>query len=1312
MAERDLLLTALVKEILGPRGGPSEMLAADEDPLDEYITGVLAPHQRPSIEIDADEELVGDDESLGDDQGDPGTGVQSAFDLSSLPSPALDPRSRPASLGLSICLVGSTPVVDLCATWGRYAPTAGGAWQRQPHGALWDAVDCSHEQELVPSSDPGVRVHIRGRQDRGRWRLTIFLVNLTPCADRPQTEHHVYQPQIRVCCHGDVELVALDGGHAGARLRRDGRPPRDDAEEQSLELLYRDRQSLARGHLTSAAWRSIDPERPHPTMPLPAEIPFRWTDGVAVFDPPTLARFSPPDVRTEYVPAIPVNAPDKTWPASVPAPQLDPERLSETWDPADVGAALYPLVAGYETWIVQEEAAARSLPGSHQAAAARHLAVCREALDRMRAGIDLLVSDPDVRLAFCFANRTMALQARWTKGRVNPWWPFQLAFQLLNLPALADRGHQDRGTCDLLWFPTGGGKTEAYLGLAAFTMAIRRLQALRDGAGHEGSGVAVLSRYTLRLLTIQQFRRALALVTAAELLRVDQATGARGWRPQACPDVTDWLWGRPRFSVGLWVGGSVTPNRLQDLTYKDRSGRLITVRGALSILEGRGDGEGEPAQVLSCPACRTVLAVPPDGYRRGERHVLHLVLGDAQPAGSPPSATDLSMASISVTSRRVTSHADSRYSTLSVGVTFSGDVTPENIDSWFHDHVRRLMGPGTWLVAARASRPGYFIHSRPWGRRGTEKAVDFEIFCPSPDCDLTRNVDWAEHTPSGLWPTFPAFSSPDGRGTRSPIPAWTVDEQVYQWCPTMVVATVDKFARLSFEPRAASLFGNVDSFNEHLGYHRRWCPPSGPSTSLPSRPLERPRVGRNISVDRLLPPDLVLQDELHLIEGPLGSMVGIYETAVEALATTTVGTGRTIPKYIASTATVRNADAQVQSLYARHLAVFPPPGLTIDDSFFARSRSIHPLDSDPPGRLYLGVCAPGRGAQTPIVRMWSRLLQHVADRRASGAATSELDPFWTLVGYFNAIRELAGAVALTQQDIIQRLNTIGAPARGLAEDEPMELSSRQDSMRLPALLSDLEAALGGPSDPVNVAVATSMFGTGVDVERLGLMVVHGQPKTTSSYIQATGRVGRRSGGLVATFFRAARPRDLNHYEFFCSYHISLYRFVEPITVNPFAPRARDRALGPVAVALLRQAADIEGMGEVVRVDGRWCAQQPLQRRAIHCRADEMARTRRDADVEAVPLTMERRSQAQPSLRRPPADDVLTHTAAELDCWQQLAARTGGQLVYYESTMVNPPSRPVVLGDLAHEVARTGVAYEDAPNSLRDVEATVTIRGWR
>jgi hypothetical protein len=1303
--ERDLLLIALVAEVLGPRGGSQEDLVPQEDPREEYLTGVLAPHRGASVETDAQADLQGDDATSADDQADPGGGVQSPAGtaIDHLVCPALDPQARPSSLGVSFALshAGGQPTVDLCCTWARYQRNERGGWRRQPYGHLWPNVVITGGAlpPRRPPEDAGIEIQVRSWREGSHWRVSVFLVNVTPTHGRtPTTEEHVFQPQIRLRCEDGTFLVPFDEGRSST-----------NDEDRTLAMLYRNRPSYARGHLCAAVWADLDPERAHPSLPAMSEAPYCWADGAAVFGASVQARFSPADIRSEYVPVVPVPAPDKGWASAVPAPELRPDVLSETWEPAALRAALSPLAAGYDTWVTRLDGEVATLPAAHQSAARAAVARARAALQRIQDGIELLVRDADARLAFCFANHAIAMQSRWTKRRVNPWFPFQLAFQLLNLPAIVHRDHRDRETCDLLWFPTGGGKTEAYLGLAAFTMGYRRLRARRAGDRLGGGGVTILSRYTLRLLTIQQFRRALALITACEFLRISRSTGgASGWRPKRCTDTSDALWGDGRFSAGLWVGGGVTPNNLQHFDYRNRRNQVVHVPGAIEILEGGSQGEGEPAQVLSCPACGSILAVPPEGYQRGENVTLHFVLGEALHAASPPDIAQFSDASLQVTSRAVTIHADARFCTLTLQFTPLADVNPQAIDAWCRNRVRPAMGPNTWVVAARGSRPGYFIRNADWG--GNEEAVDFEVFCPDPGCELNAVVEWWEATASGPWSVHPAFRTPSGTSARCPIPAWTVDDQVYQRCPSMVVATVDKFARLSFEPRASALFGNVDQCNEHLGYYRAGCPPQGPS-GLPSR--QRPHVhqGRNVTAARFEPPDLILQDELHLIEGPLGSMVGIYETAVDLLSSAMSNGSPVRAKYIASTATVRQASEQVQSLFVRDLAVFPPSGLTAEDSFFARTASVHPRDAGRPGRLYVGVCAPGRGAQTPLRNIWARLLQHAADRLRAGATRADLDPYWTLVGYFNAIRELAGAVAVARQDLWQRLSDLSPTPRTLSVEDPLELSSRANSLRLPGMLDQLKTALTDPRDPVNAVVATSMFGTGVDVDRLGLMVVQGQPKTSSSYIQATGRVGRSSGGLVVTFFRAARPRDLNHYEFFTTYHGALYRHVEPVTVNPFAPRARDRALGPVSVAILRQAAGIIRPTGTIPVHARWRAQQRLTRGNWHCLASEMDRARTDAEVTSLPVAMEERAQQQPVSRRPNATVTENDAAAELDCWQQLAARVGNQLVYFESTLVNPPQRPVVLGDLAHFVARTGLAYEDAPNSLREVESTTTFRGW-
>jgi hypothetical protein len=1321
LAERDALVAALAAEVLGPRGGLRERLEAPTHragdfvtPLDEYITGVLAPRDAAaSEEIDAADDLLGENDEGADDQGDSGApAVPPGVAPTTGPghSPSLDPRSRPCSLGLTVLVEGDRPTVDVCTTWAWYEQAGTTAWQREPRYELWTGVDCT-----VPSAArervevDGVRavaVQVRCRPAGSAWRVSIFVLN-TSRAAQPGAEHHVYQPQIR---------LRLGAGSRLAPISADA--PSDDQEGGSLALLYASRRAMARGHLCSAVWREVDPERPF-EGPRPSGTPFTWVDGELL--PPGLsAGFNPPDARTELVPCYFVSAPSLEAAERHGAAVFDPSRLCELWNSDDIRAALSPVADGYESWINDQRVQAAELSPGHQATAALHLQSCDEVLRRLREAVDLLCNDSRARLAFCFANKAMATQSQWIRNRVDRWRPFQLVFQLINLPAIRYADAADRQLCDLLWIPTGGGKTEAYLGLAAFAFALRRLTSADGGnaTAGRGAGVAVLSRYTLRLLTIQQFRRALALVTACETLRVWQVGSTRGWRPQLCHGEMNWLWGRSRFSIGLWVGGSVTPNGLFTFSFPGATGAVQKVWGALSILRGddNGEGEGEPAQVLKCPCCQAILAVPPEGFPRDNSVTMHLVIQAANMGASPavgvlssaPQQIAGSQAADSlfaVSAASVTSHQRGDYHTVTIDFVPSRDVAPGDVDTWIRSTVIPAFGRRTRLVSARGSRPGYFFRTAPF-RGGRQNDVDFDLFCPNPGCNLNTGSSWSELTPAGVAGFPEAFEIAGGESSRVPIPALTVDDQIYQRCPTVVVATVDKFARLAFEPRAAAMFGIVDHYCDRHGYYRAGCPPNW---SQPSSPSDHPTGVTPIGVAPFEPPDLILQDELHLIEGPLGSMVGIYETAIDNLATRTRDGQIRRPKYIASSATVRRAADQVRALYDRALAQFPPPGIDIDDNFFAVGREAHPMDAAPSGRLYVGVCAPGRGAQTPIVRIWSRLLQQMEARRQAGALPTALDPFWTLVGYFNAIRELAGAVALARQDIPERMAFVSASPRAALEQEPMELSSRASSLELPGMLERLATRLDRGA-AVNTVVSTSMFGTGVDVSRLGLMVVHGQPKTSSSYIQATGRVGREAGGLVVTFYRAARPRDLSHYEFFVGYHRELYRHVEPVTVNPFSPRARDRALGPVAVALLRQAAELTQPNVATTpVLGAWRVQQRFTG-GVRCRAGDMAGAQASPEVSVLPVIFEARSMSQPPARRPQAGLVAGETGAEIARWAQIAALAGQGLLYFESSLVFRPTSMVVLGDLAHEALGLPVAYENAPNSLREVESSATFRG--
>jgi len=1300
--------------VLGPRGGPYEVLEAS--PLDEYLTGVLQPAgvqiPEPGSEVDR---LPGEMEA----------GEEDLEEMEIAPAvftPALDPRMRASSMGLSfqVRMEGEDPPrLAACVSWARYMPEGDGEeagspeelagrqgrrvqrWRRHPRCHVLDPLRAGdHYLDAQGPAQPDraeieISLHVQ-MQARGPG---VFQVRIQPVnrirpqkSDRVRTEECIFQPGIRVVC--------------GEETRLEPAPPpggREDPEERRLDFLYRDRPVKARGHLVSAVWREIDPERPAPHPAQEAERPdgppFVWVDGV-LLDENERCRFSPPDVRTEFLPVYALHAPDREWDSRYgPAPELEAGRLAAlAADPAALRRALEPLIRGYKDWIREQEEKAEALHGESREEAKDVLRECRTALERMRAGLELLESDPDVPLSFAFVCQAMALQARWA-GRELRWRPFQLAFLLMNLPGVARPDLPDRRICDLLWVPTGGGKTEAYLALAAFAMALRRRKALQRGRA--GAGVAVLSRYTLRLLTIQQFRRALAMVAACERLRVDGLRDGRpvGWRPPGWPDRRDFLWGSVPFRIGLLVGGGLTPNRLASLPRSP---------GALEILEGRR-GEGEPAQILKCPACGAWLAVPDDGLPPGE-HELHLI---CRPREDPPPMSQIEQlaegrgsgfrASLSCTAAPL---SGSPCLTITFRIRTDVPLRPEALDRWWRE------GPGQALelIPFRPSRPGYFPVQVPKARAPTEhRLVDFEIWCPAPGCPLTEEW-WCEGVPAdrsalgrfgarggrvGLNRARPGtdqlahpsrgdpLALPDGMVFRTmsgpwsppdpaagpflagriPVPALTVDEQIYRRLPAMVVATVDKFARLPFEPEAGAVFGTVGFYQAPEGYFR-----------------EPTAMARAVKVPLPDPPDLVLQDELHLIEGPLGSLAGLYETAIDFLCLN----GEAPAKYAAATATIRAAAAQVRSLFLREVQIFPPPGLRAGDRFFMRAlREPHPLEEKQAGQLYAGVCAPGRGPLTPIYRIWACLLQQVHRRRDY----PDPDFFRTLVGYFNAIRELAGVLALYRQDIPQRIRDAWRASGDLRQldREPLELSSRTPSTRLPAVLEQLGTE--GPEAP-DALLATSMFGTGVDIPRLSLMVVHGQPRTTGACIQATGRVGRRRGALVVVFLRASRPRDLSHYEFFCGYHRQLHRHVEPATALPFSPGAMDLALGPVMVALLRHRRD---------------AAHPWHRDET---AQDMANRRLEQEVTGLTRILRRRAEGQPDLRRPPPDSVERLAEPGLDRWAQLARQHGSRLACVDYAIQRPPRNPVVPGDPEHRQARLPAVFENVPQSMRDVEETI------
>ncbi len=635
----------------------------------------------------------------------------------------------------------------------------------------------------------------------------------------------------------------------------------------------------------------------------------------------------------------------------------------------------------------------------------------------MRGGSPHLQIDT-VFAAFQFANRAMALQRRHTvriihkrRGEDVPdevdikanWRPFQLGFMLQALAGLADPTNDDRDIADLLWFPTGGGKTEAYLGLTAFILAFRRLRP--DERFNSAAGTAVIMRYTLRLLTIQQFQRALTLVTACEHIRTTDPS----------------VWGDQRFTIGLWVGQSVTPN-----SYVDARAALVKLKNDQDVYEK------SPYQVLFCPWC-----------------------GD--------------------------------------------DLTPQHYVS--DDENERTY-----------------------------------IKCWNMDCD------------------FHVTKAEEG------IPALVVDAEIYRNPPSLLLATVDKFAQMTWNGRIQSLFGRVERRCDRHG----WISAADEHPATHKAGAWEDEVVITKVDQQLAPPDLIIQDELHLISGPLGTLVGIYESAVDSLCSYNIEGKRIRPKVVASTATVRRASTQVANLFDREIAVFPPLGIDAADSYFATE------DTDDPGRLYVGVFGPGRSIKTTLVRTYGALLgRSLIEHRKEDSPES--DAYMTLVGYFNSLRELGGAVRLVEDDVRSRLR--GLKRRGFSDDrilyESWELTSRKSSSRISDTLDALDRTfidIEKGAYPIDVLLSSNMISVGVDIDRLGLMVVSGQPKTTAEYIQATSRVGRTHPGLVIQVYNWVRPRDISHYERFHHYHDTFYRHVEATSVTPFSERARDRALPAVLVA--------------------------------------------------------------------------------------------------------------------------------------------------
>jgi hypothetical protein len=810
------------------------------------------------------------------------------------------------------------------------------------------------------------------------------------------------------------------------------------AQAKSLDLLFRDKLSYATGNGCATDWEDKK------------DCKKIWTDFLPSFEVKSIEPTQAFDLKMEQL------------------ANIDNQYTNE-----EAFSCLDDICIQYKEWINEQEEAAKELDEHHKETAKNHIASAKSWLKRIETGVEIIKNDEDASLAFRLANHAMLIQAnrlsllerKKSKEDINcldrdffedlqlnthkkikySWRPFQLAFVVGMIPDIVDPEAKDslRDQVDLIWFPTGGGKTEAYLGVLAFSILHRRI------IDPEDAGVVALMRYTLRLLTSDQFRRSSALICALDYIRKEK--------------ILDIDLGEENISIGLWIGSKGNP------------ATHANAKAALNDLDIHGN---QAFMLDECPWCKSHLTDPNDsGYERTRGKVI--------------------------------------------------------------------------------------------------------IRCTDSSCHFYESL---------------------------PIYLW--QEAIFDEKPSLLLGTIDNFAKLAWLPEAIDLF-----------------------------------AGNDVS-----PPDLIIQDELHLISGPMGSMVGLYETVLLKLLEQN-GKG---PKIIGATATLSLEGSQSKSLYrGRDSSVFPPQVLNWGDSFFAKERQ------DKYGRQYIGFFGSSKGsmiesafsASIPLLQAPNKILPVLAEDAKKGdtnlkislrqlpqnsffsifhnggdyteykvvecddgkpnqviileeglkedlksgeafypkpmSADLAFDPFGTLVWYFNSKRELAYISNQTNRmrdslksnaryEKFGQLGTEKAPYRFARHIKQVrELTGRLTQDEIQAIISELRKpwtqVMGEQFQftGIDILFSTNMISVGVDISRLGLMLMHGHPRTTSEYIQATSRVGRRYPGLVTTVYNHHKSKDRSTYEMFKNYHQSFYRFVEAVSVTPFSSGARARALPAIFVSLAR-----------------------------------------------------------------------------------------------------------------------------------------------
>jgi hypothetical protein len=661
----------------------------------------------------------------------------------------------------------------------------------------------------------------------------------------------------------------------------------------------------------------------------------------------------------------------------------------------------------YSKWIDDEQ---KSSNGNELGL--KNIGKCKEILRRINNGIKILSENENALRAFQLANTGIYLQMFQSQQHFNKkkegyeiwerdeilqnkfddyatlpfppnskgetiepaWRPFQLAFILQCLSSFVDENSQEKELIDLLYFPTGGGKTEAYLAVSAFLIFWRRIQYPTSY-----DGVNIIIRYTLRLLSAQQFERASKMILACEFIRSN------------FKDLGD-----KKITIGFWVGKQTIPNSLTDAQKKLQSTQQKLNQGNTYVVN--------PFQLSNCQWCNTKI-------------ITRLTQKDA-----------------------------------------------------------------SYQIGHRVDR-------------------QLKSHCLNDDCH---------------------FSEKNGG-----LPIVLIDDDIYSKPPTILFATVDKFAALAWKGESTTLFNN--------GSNRK--------------------------------PELIIQDELHLLNGTLGSLVGLFENALLELCDN--------PKIIASTATVKNVDKQILGLYGREARVFPQYATNSDDTFFSKV-------IDESKRKYIGVLPTGKTTVVTNLQLLASLMFARLEIWKKSTDKSDADIFWTLLSYFKSLKEIgrfSNKINSELKPIIKQLQV-----RYLIDDynsannylklsyRNIELTSRIPNEKIKKNLDKLDIQFNGDlkdHKAYDLVLATNMISVGLDVGRLGVMIMNGMPPNTAEYIQASSRVARKNEGVVFTLYDPFNSRDLSFYEDFVQFHKTFYKQVEPLSVTPFAENALDKMLFTLILAYFR-----------------------------------------------------------------------------------------------------------------------------------------------